>query len=191
MSIGPPSSAGMDVLQRFAPPRHRNLLFSVKQAGVPLGGVLAGLLMPWASQALGIGAGRDHRRRDRGADAVRGAAACGPASTPRANARCCWTGGCSCRRTTCVKPIAVLVAMPALRRMGLAGGCLGAGQSAWFAFLVTYLVVELHWTLTAAGATVRADATGQRARPAAGRLHLRSAGRRASACCAGLSSGRA
>ena len=55
VSIGPPSSAGMDVLQRFAPLRHRNLLFSVKQAGVPLGGVLAGLLLPWASQALGIG----------------------------------------------------------------------------------------------------------------------------------------
>jgi hypothetical protein len=55
LSIGPPSSAGMDVLQRFAPLRHRNLLFSVKQAGVPLGGVIAGLLMPWASQALGIG----------------------------------------------------------------------------------------------------------------------------------------
>jgi MFS family permease len=50
------------------------------------------------------------------------------------------------------RPLAVLVAMPALRRMGLVGGCLGAGQSVWFAFLVTYLVVELHWTLTAAGA---------------------------------------
>jgi hypothetical protein len=56
VSIGPPSSAGMDVVQRFAPPRHRNLLFSVKQAGVPLGGVIAGLLLPWASQTLGIGA---------------------------------------------------------------------------------------------------------------------------------------
>lgn len=151
ISIGPPSSAGMDVLQRFAPPRHRNLLFSVKQAGVPLGGVLAGLLMPWASQALGITA------------AVVIAAAIGAVTLlavqplrERVDAARERTLALDWRMflspNNLFKPLAVLVAMPALRRMGLAGGCLGAGQSAWFAFLVTYLVVELHWTLTAAGA---------------------------------------
>lgn len=151
ISIGPPSSAGMDVLQRFAPPRHRNLLFSVKQAGVPLGGVLAGLLMPWASQALGITA------------AVVIAAAIGAVTLlavqplrERVDAARERTLALDWRMflspNNLLKPMAVLVAMPALRRMGLAGGCLGAGQSAWFAFLVTYLVVELRWTLTAAGA---------------------------------------
>lgn len=151
LSIGPPSSAGMDVLQRFSPPRHRNLLFSVKQAGVPLGGVIAGLLLPWASQTLGIGmavaisaaigaltlvAVQPLRERvDAGRDAK--LALHWQMFLSPANLR---------------RPLAVLVAMPALRHMGLAGGCLGAGQSAWFAFLVTYLVVELHWTLTAAGA---------------------------------------
>lgn len=151
ISIGPPSSAGMDVLQRFAPPRHRSLLFSVKQAGVPLGGVLAGLLMPWASQALGITA------------AVVIAAAIGAVTLlavqplrERVDAARERTLALDWRMflspNNLLKPMAVLVAMPALRRMGLAGGCLGAGQSAWFAFLVTYLVVELHWTLTAAGA---------------------------------------
>src|SRR3990167_1258665 len=151
ISIGPPSSAGMDVLQRFAPPRHRNLLFSVKQAGVPLGGVLAGLLMPWASQALGITA------------AVVIAAAIGAVTLlavqplrERVDAAREHTLALDWRMflspNNLLKPMAVLVAMPALRRMGLAGGCLGAGQSAWFAFLVAYLVVELRWTLTAAGA---------------------------------------
>ncbi len=151
ISIGPPSSAGMDVLQRFAPPRHRNLLFSVKQAGVPLGGVLAGLLMPWASQALGITA------------AVVIAAAIGAVTLlavqplrERVDAARERTLALDWRMflspNNLLKPMAVLVAMPALRRMGLAGGCLGAGQSAWFAFFVTYLVVELRWTLTAAGA---------------------------------------
>jgi MFS family permease len=151
LSIGPPSSAGMDVLQRFSPPRHRNLLFSVKQAGVPLGGVIAGLLMPWASQALGIGV------------AVTIAAALGALTLfavqplrARVDAarertlRVHWRMFLSL--DTLRRPLAVLVAMPALRRMGIAGGCLGASQGAWFAFLVTYLVVELHWTLTAAGA---------------------------------------
>jgi MFS family permease len=151
VSIGPPSSAGMDVLQRFAPPRHRNLLFSVKQAGVPLGGVIAGLLLPWASQTLGIGA------------AFAMSAAIG-AATLLAVQPLRERVDAARERTLTLhwhmfltpnnlrRPLAVLVAMPALRRMGLAGGCLGAGQRVWFAFLVTYLVVELHWTLTAAGA---------------------------------------
>lgn len=151
LSIGPPSSAGMDVLQRFSPPRHRNLLFSVKQAGVPLGGVLAGLLMPWASQAWGVTA------------AVGIAAGIGAATLlavqpirGRVDAARELTAALHWRvflsPDTLRRPLAVLAAMPALRNMGIAGGCLGASQGAWFAFLVTYLVVELHWTLTAAGA---------------------------------------
>jgi MFS family permease len=151
LSIGPPSSAGMDVLQRFSPPRHRNLLFSVKQAGVPLGGVIAGLLLPWASQTLGIGV------------AVAISAAIGALTLfavqplrervdAGREARLALHWQMFLSPANLRRPIAVLVAMPALRHMGLAGGCLGAGQSAWFAFLVTYLVVELHWTLTAAGA---------------------------------------
>lgn len=151
VSIGPPSSAGMDVVQRFAPPRHRNLLFSVKQAGVPLGGVIAGLVLPWASQTLGIGAAF-------AMSAAIGAATLFAVQPLRARV------DASRERTLALhwhmfltpnnlrRPLAVLVTMPALRRMGLVGGCLGAGQSVWFAFLVTYLVVELHWTLTAAGA---------------------------------------
>ncbi|WP_426954371.1 MFS transporter [Muricoccus radiodurans] len=35
--------AGSRILVRSAPPRHRTLIFSIKQAGVPLGGALAGL----------------------------------------------------------------------------------------------------------------------------------------------------
>jgi len=151
LSIGPPSSAGMDVLQRFSPPRHRNLLFSIKQAGVPLGGVLAGLLMPWAAQTLGVAA------------AVSIAAAIGAATLfavqpirSRVDAARERTLVLDWRLFMSVenlrRPLATLAVMPALRNMGLAGGCLGVGQGAWFAFLVTYLVTELHWSLTGAGA---------------------------------------
>jgi MFS family permease len=151
LSIGPPSSAGMDVLQRFSPPRHRNLLFSVKQAGVPLGGVLAGLLMPWAAQALGI------------VPAFALAAALGVAALAAVQPlrrtvdagrdralRLHWRLFASIDNLR--QPLATLIARPDLRRMGIAGGCLGAGQGAWFAFFVTYLVSVLHWSLTAAGA---------------------------------------
>ncbi|MBE0585623.1 MAG: MFS transporter [Desulfofustis sp.] len=38
--------AASHLLSRYAPPAHRNLLFSIKQTAVPLGGVLAGLMLP-------------------------------------------------------------------------------------------------------------------------------------------------
>lgn len=151
ISIGPPSSAGTDVLQRWSPPHRRNLLFSVKQAGVPLGGALAGFAMPWAAQAVGIGA------------AFVLAAALGVATLlatqplrARVDAdrdrslRLRWSHFASVE--TLRQPLTSLSAMPALRRLGLAGACMAVGQSAWFAFLVTYLVSELGWSLAAAGA---------------------------------------
>jgi MFS family permease len=151
VSIGPPSSAGMDVLQRFSPPRHRNLLFSVKQAGVPLGGVLAGLLMPGAVIWLGL----RHAILLAAALAVVTLLLVQPirAQVDAGRERSLvlhWRMFASFENVR--GPLVVLSSMPALRRMGIAGGCLGAGQSAWFAFLVTYVVTELHWTLPAAGA---------------------------------------
>lgn len=41
---GPNTPAGSQILIRSAPPAHRTLIFSIKQAGVPLGGALAGLV---------------------------------------------------------------------------------------------------------------------------------------------------
>jgi len=151
ISIGPPSSAGTDVLQRWSPPRRRNLLFSVKQAGVPLGGALAGFAMPWAAQTLGIGAAF-------GLAAALGVATLLATQPLRAQVdagrdrslRLRWSHFASV--ATLMRPLASMSAMPAMRRMGLAGACLAVGQSAWFAFLVTFLVAELAWSLTAAGA---------------------------------------
>jgi MFS family permease len=58
---GPTGPAGSRILQATAPPRHRVLIFSVKQAGAPAGGALAGLIAApvaaiWGWQAaLGVG----------------------------------------------------------------------------------------------------------------------------------------
>ena len=46
-----PSAATL--LIRFAPPHRRNLIFSIKQTGVPLGGVMAGLIAPPVALAFG------------------------------------------------------------------------------------------------------------------------------------------
>ncbi len=43
LGLGPNTPAGSQVLMRTAPGAHRSLVFSIKQAGVPLGGALAGL----------------------------------------------------------------------------------------------------------------------------------------------------
>lgn len=44
IGYGPTGPAGSRVLQATAPPQHRVLIFSVKQAGAPAGGALAGLI---------------------------------------------------------------------------------------------------------------------------------------------------
>ena len=53
LSNGAANPAGSEVLQRFTPPARRNFVFSIKQAGVPLGGVVAGLAIPPLIEALG------------------------------------------------------------------------------------------------------------------------------------------
>jgi sugar phosphate permease len=46
VGYGPTAPAGSDLLMRVTPRHRRATIFSIKQAGVPLGGVAAGLLLP-------------------------------------------------------------------------------------------------------------------------------------------------
>ena len=46
----PPSS---HLLMKVTTPMNRNLVFSIKQTGVPLGGVIAGLIGPWVALQFG------------------------------------------------------------------------------------------------------------------------------------------
>ncbi|MBE9604111.1 MFS transporter [Acetobacteraceae bacterium H6797] len=151
LCYGPSVSGGGDVLQRLSPPQHRNLLFSIKQAGVPLGGVLAGLTLPFAAAHLGwqgailaiallpvvtilavqpmresVDAGRDRTR--------------------------VLTVSTFLSLTNLTRPLTVLNRAPGLVAVGLAGCFMAIGQGAWFAFLVTYAAVELHFPLPLAGA---------------------------------------
>lgn len=56
--------ASSDILARYAPPKHAPLIFSIKQTGVPAGGMLAGILVPllingwgWQVMFLTLGGG--------------------------------------------------------------------------------------------------------------------------------------
>ncbi|QEW18672.1 MFS transporter, aromatic acid:H+ symporter (AAHS) family [Marinibacterium anthonyi] len=50
-ALNNPSSS--HILSILAPPKRRNLIFSIKQAGVPLGGMLAALILPPLSHLIG------------------------------------------------------------------------------------------------------------------------------------------
>ena len=45
--IGPSTPASSHILARFSPPHLAPLIFSIKQTGVPLGGIMAGTLFPY------------------------------------------------------------------------------------------------------------------------------------------------
>jgi len=53
VGYGPTPPAGSRILAATAPPRHRTLIFSLKQAGAPAGGAFAGLAIAPAASAWG------------------------------------------------------------------------------------------------------------------------------------------
>ncbi len=54
VGYGPITPASSQMLARTTPPERYALVFSVKQTGVPLGGALAGLMVPVVLDAAGI-----------------------------------------------------------------------------------------------------------------------------------------
>jgi MFS family permease len=150
VGYGPSTPAGSEVLLRHSPARHRNLIFSIKQAGVPVGGVLAGLALPPIAEAAGWRATllfscgvailttlavQPLRAR---LDAER--------STHQPLSFVSFFGAQNLAR-----PLRSLWSAPGLPRLAFVGACFAIGQGCWFAFLVTYLVAELKLSLTAAG----------------------------------------
>jgi MFS family permease len=149
LSQGISNPAGSNVLQRFSPPGKRNLMFSIKQSGVPLGGVVAGLIVPplvlltgWRGALAGsgllvaLGIWLTWRGREQTDE---------PPGERKAPPR---------RRGffySVVQPLRVMSARPGMMSLAWAGVLLSACQACWFAFMVTYLVVKLGYTLTLAG----------------------------------------
>jgi MFS family permease len=150
VGYGPSTPAGSEVLQRHAPPRHRNLIFSVKQAGVPVGGVLAGLALPPIAEAAGWRATLVFSF----AVAILTAVAVQPlrARIDAERSRHQFLSfGSFFGAQNLARPLRSLWSAPGLPRLAFVGACFAIGQGCWFAFLVTYLVVELKFSLTSAG----------------------------------------
>lgn len=150
VGYGPSSPAGNDVLHRTAPLNRRSLIFSIKQAGVPLGGVVAGLALPPLAALYGwrvallisavfvlaivssVQPMREGLDQDRERDLKFGL-------------------GVVLSLSNLVTPVRTLTASSSLFRLAAAGACLAIGQGIWFAYLMTYAVSELGYTLKTAG----------------------------------------
>ncbi|GAA4330463.1 MFS transporter [Pigmentiphaga soli] len=152
LSNGAANPAGSEVLQRFSPPEKRNLMFSIKQAGVPLGGVIAGLLVPvliassgWRVALLAcallvmlptvltwrLSAGLD--------EVSPGQRRAFPLSMLQ-----------SLRVLTV--PLTSLRQNRDLLKMSIVGSLFAIPQSCWFTFTVVYLIDGLEFSLGLAGA---------------------------------------
>ncbi|WP_332686373.1 MFS transporter [Bosea sp. (in: a-proteobacteria)] len=150
LGYGPSSPAGSDVLHRIAPPRHHALIFSLKQAGVPAGGIVAGLALPPIVAAYGwrasllfsallvvatilvvqpmrgrIDAGRERRQS--------------------------LAPGAFFSLGNVLEPLRALRGSASVMRLAAVGACLAIGQGIWFAYLITFAVSELGYGLGAAG----------------------------------------
>lgn len=170
VGYGPSPPAGSELLRRHAPARHQGLIFSAKQSGVPLGGALAGLLIPLV---LTIG----DWRMACVVSAVLAALVTLAVQPWRADIdqhrdtahRIAWTDAVS---PWALAHVFVAVRQPrSLVWMSYAGFGFAVVQGALFAYTVTFLVTRNHWSVAEAGAAFAVmQAAGVVARPAVGWL---------------------
>jgi len=165
--VNPSSST---ILLLASPPGYRSLIFSIKQTGVPLGGALAGLIIPallhvmaWRYAVLALGAAsalallaivpfRRFYDRER---------------NPRERIRLSAIGA----------PIAAVWSHPGLMSLALTSAVYSSVQTSLFSYLMLYLIVELDYSLVTAGVVFSvAQVMGIASRPVWGviadRLHV-------------------
>ncbi len=144
MGYGPITPASSHLLARTTQPAHMSLVFSVKQTGVPLGGSLAGLIVPilllavsW-QQSLAVVAAA--------------CVLCAWASQPlRALLDIDLRPAQPLRLSTLTQPIRLVLAHPALVTMAGCSFLFSMVQLSLGTYLVTYLHEDLRYDLVAAG----------------------------------------
>lgn len=147
---GPITPASSEILARSTPPERYALVFSVKQTGVPLGGAVAGLLVPPVLQSggpraallavaglcvLGMVLAQALRR---GLDAHR------DPTSPRPTLR------------GMTEPLRFVLGHATLRPLALCSMVFSAVQVCLTSYAVSWLTGDLAWSLVAAGAALSA-----------------------------------
>ncbi len=147
LGYGPVTPSSSAILADRAPANLRSLIFSIKQTGVPIGGALAGALIP---ALIGMTGWR--------AAALVSAAACAVLALvvqPWRGAVDRETRAGSVRNTPgLVGPLKLVLAHPALRKMAWAGFAYSGMQMCLGSFLVVYFHERVGFSVPAAGAAL-------------------------------------
>jgi MFS family permease len=152
------NASGAQILVRYTPASHRNLVFSLKQTGMPLGGMIVSLTAPALALAFGW----------RWAFAPMIAiAVC--ALVLNQHARALWDRDRNPRVALgggALGALPLVWRAPALRWLALAGMCFSAVQRMLLTYLVLYLVTDRAYGLVQAGIMLSVmQAAGFVARP--------------------------
>jgi MFS family permease len=139
--VNPASSA---ILAVASPPRIRSMVFSIKQTGVPLGGAIAGVLVPglllwmsWQAAVLAL---------------ALGAATLVPLAAVHRRLYDAAGKGERLRLRSFAAPVAEVWANGPILELAVASGVYSAIQISFLTYLVSYLKLELGYSLVAAGA---------------------------------------
>jgi predicted MFS family arabinose efflux permease len=150
---GPITPASSHLLARTTPPHRVGLVFSVKQTGVPLGGVMAGALVP----PLLLLGGTDAALLAVAAGNVVCAVLAQPLREPLDADR---EPGRALGFTSLAGPLKLVLSQPALARLSAFSFVFSAVQMCLATYLVTYLHSTLGYSLIAAGVVLSAAQAG-------------------------------
>ena len=146
IGYGPITPSSSEMLARTTPPERIALVFSIKQTGVPLGGTIAGLLVPSVLLAGGIA----------GAMVVMAGLCLLGALLAQLLRRDLDDQRNPSSRLPVLsdigRPIKAVLRHPILKRVALASLIFSIVQAALTAYIVSFLTANLGWTLVQAGA---------------------------------------
>jgi MFS family permease len=150
LGYGPTTPASSVILVRAAPPALFSLTFSIKQTGVPAGGVLAGLIVPALILAVGWQWG-----------AVAIGSACALLAALIAPVRARYDTGLNPQAPISLKaafaPVGLVARASRLREMAITGFVYGGVQITLVTYLVTFLTDDFALTLVFAGLVMAAS----------------------------------
>lgn len=153
LGYGPITPASSHLLAKTTPAHRVGLVFSVKQTGVPLGGVMAGALVPPLVWAGGVAAALW--------SVAVGCVACALlAQITRAPLDADRERGHAINLAHLVAPVLMVVRHPTLARLALCSLVFSALQMSLATYLVTYLHTTLGHSLIAAGAALSVAQVG-------------------------------
>lgn len=151
VGYGPSAPAGSDLLMRIVPATRRHFVFSLKQAGVPFGGLMAGLLLP----VIGLMAGVPAALLTAAGIALFMAWVLGFGRIQLDESVPAPTRGAARVSEIFFAPLfmaRMVLETRKLRSLTFVGVCLAASQGVLLAYYPVLLVEGAGWSLTAAGA---------------------------------------